>query len=250
MEHLRAIGFDLFNTLITAGPQTLQEANGRLILSLKQNGFALEGERFKRAYRDAAVHHLEECRKEGRETHNRFWISAALETQGYRVSPDDPRIAEAVEGYFSAFYDYCRIIPGTTEMLDRVKGTFRLGMLTNFTHGPAARKIIEQLRLAPFFDVIIISGELGFRKPSPLVFQKLVDQLEIEKDELIYVGDDLEPDIVGAQNAGIQPVWFTFVHDREIPFAAGILPSGPGEPHGSVPKISSWEGLFSLLGQV
>jgi putative hydrolase of the HAD superfamily len=247
MDHLRAIGFDLFNTLITVDPQTLQEANERLIFTLKQNGFALEGERFKKAYREAAVQYLEECRKDGRETHNRFWISAALEAHGYRVSPDDPRIAEAVEGYFSAFYDYCRIIPGTTEMLGRVKESFRLGMLTNFTHGPAVRKIIEQLRLAPFFDVIVISGELGFRKPSPLVFQKLVDQLEIEKDELIYVGDDMEPDIIGAQNAGIQPVWFTFVRDQKIPFAGGILSPGPGKPDGTVPKISTWQELLSLL---
>jgi putative hydrolase of the HAD superfamily len=238
MEHLRAIGFDLFNTLITVDPQTL-----------KQNGFALEGERFKKAYRQAAIQHLEECRKDGRETHNRFWISAALETDGYRVSPDDPRIEEAVEAYFSAFYDFCRIIPGTIEMLGTVKETLRLGMLTNFTHGPAARKIIQQLGLAPFFDVIIISGELGFRKPSPLVFQKLVDRLEIGKDELIYVGDDLEPDIIGAQNAGIQPVWFTFVRDQDIPFAAGFLAPGPGKPDGSVPRISSWPELLSLLEQ-
>jgi putative hydrolase of the HAD superfamily len=249
MEHLKAIGFDLFNTLVTVEPQTMQEANERLIFTLKQNGFAIEGERFKKAHREAAVKHLEECRKDGRETHNRFWISASLETCGYRISPEDPRIAEAVEGYFSAFYDYCHIIPGTTEMLGRVKESFRLGMLTNFTHGPAARKILEQLGLGPFFDVILISGELGFRKPSPLVFQKLADRLEIEKEELIYIGDDLEPDIIGAQNAGIQPIWFTFVRDHEIPFAAGILSPRLGTPDGGVPRISHWQELLVLLDQ-
>jgi putative hydrolase of the HAD superfamily len=248
MEHLRAIGFDLFNTLITVEPQTMQQANDRLVFALKQNGLTIEGERFKKAHREAAVQHLEKCRKDGRETHNRFWISAALATCGYRVSPEDPRIAEAVEGYFSAFYDYCHIIPGATEMLARMKKGFRLGMLTNFTHGPAARKIIEQLGLVPFFDVILISGELGFRKPSPLVFQKLVDRLEIKKEELIYIGDDLEPDIIGAQSAGIQPIWFTFVRDHEIPFAAGMLSPRPGTPDGGVPRISHWQELLALLG--
>jgi putative hydrolase of the HAD superfamily len=247
MNHLKAIGFDLFNTLITVEPQTMQEANGRLILSLKGNDFALDNERFRKAHKDAAIEHLEGCRKDGRETHNRFWISRALEAFGYDVSPEDPRIAEAVESYFSAFYDYCRIIPGTRQMLGGMKDFFRLGMLTNFTHGPAARKIITQLGLASFFDVILISGELGFRKPSPVVFQKLVEGLEVEKHQMIYIGDDPEPDIVGARNAGIQPVWFTFVRDQDIPFAAGLLLPGLYTSDERVPRITNWEELHSLL---
>ena len=51
MNNIRAIGFDLFNTLITAEPQTLTEAIARLIRSLRQSGFSIEEEPFKKAYR-------------------------------------------------------------------------------------------------------------------------------------------------------------------------------------------------------
>ena len=246
MKELKAIGFDLFNTLITIEPTALREALGRLVHSLKQSGFTLEEERFKQSHREAAVRHLEVCKQDGRETHNRFWISLALESHGYEVLPDDSRIAYAVDAYFTAFYDYCRLIPGTKEMLGKVKPTYRLGMLSNFTHGPAARKIIGQLGLAPLFDVILISGELGFRKPNPLVFQKLCGHLGVLETQIMYVGDDAEPDILGALNAGIQPVWV--MHGHEASFRSPS-PQEPALPVGQVPMISSWQELLAILAE-
>jgi putative hydrolase of the HAD superfamily len=244
MNEIKAIGFDLFNTLITLEPHTLKEALGRLVHSLNQSGFILEEEPFKKSHRDAAVRHLEECKPDGRETHNRFWISSALESHGYDVKPDDSRIAEAVEAYFTAFYDYSRLIPGTQEMLDRVRATYRLGMLTNFTHGPAARKIIGQLGLTPLFDAIIISGEIGFRKPNPLVFQELCGHLGVLETQIMHVGDDPEADILGALNAGIQPVWV--MHGQGTSFG-GALPQEPALPVGDVPTISNWQELLAIL---
>jgi putative hydrolase of the HAD superfamily len=247
MTHIRAIGFDLFNTLITVEPQTLQEANARLFSSLRENGFQLEEEAFRKAHRQAAMDHLAECRKDGKETHNRFWISEALAAQGYQVPPEDWRIAVAVDGYFSAFLDYCRLIPGTLSMLETVKRDYRLGLLTNFTHGPAARNILAQVGITPFFSTILISGELGYRKPHPSVFIKLIDQLGVQTHQMLYVGDDPEPDITGARAAGIQPVWTTYVADHQIPYARGILTGVPEPPDPSVPRISTWQDLLALL---
>ncbi|MBW1702390.1 MAG: hypothetical protein JRJ50_09755, partial [Deltaproteobacteria bacterium] len=93
MNQIKAIGFDLFNTLITVEPQAIGEAMRRLLKSLQKGGFALDYESFKQAHRQAALGFLEETRRDGRETHNRFWISAALKSLGYNVPPDDPRIA-------------------------------------------------------------------------------------------------------------------------------------------------------------
>jgi putative hydrolase of the HAD superfamily len=246
MKELKAIGFDLFNTLITVEPLALKEALGRLVDSLKQSGFILDAERFKKSHREAAVRHLEECKKDGRETHNRFWISSALGGHGYEVRPDDSRIADGVEAYFTAFYDYSRLIPGTKEMLARLRATYRLGMLTNFTHGPAARRIIGQLGLTPLFDVILISGEIGFRKPNPLVFQELCGHLGVLETQIMHVGDDPEADILGALNAGIRPV--RVMHGHGAPFG-DPFPQAPALPVGDVPTISSWQELLAILDE-
>jgi putative hydrolase of the HAD superfamily len=250
MPQIEAIGFDLFNTLIVADSQTLPEAMSRLIESLRKSGFFLDQEAFKEGYGESAQRFIEAARQDGRETHNRFWICAALETQGYSLQPGDLRINKAVEAYFSAFPEHCHLIPGTKEMLQTLRETYRLGLLSNFTHGPAAREIIEHVGLNPFFDVTIISGEEGFRKPHLLVFHRLVEGLGVEPDQMIYVGDDPEPDIIGAQRAGLRPVWTTYVENKELPFSLNVSTPTPEEKHAHVPRISTWQDLFVLLREL
>lgn len=248
MNHIRAIGFDLFNTLITVEPQTLGDANERLLSSLSESGFTVDADSFKSAHRSAAIRHIEHCRKDGRETHNRFWISDALAAQGYTVHPEDGRISAAVDAYFSAFLDHCRLLPGTLEMLTSLQGSYRLGLLSNFTHGPAARELLSHVNLDSFFRVVVISGELGYRKPDPRPFDELVRHLGVHHHEVMYVGDDPEPDILGARQAGLNPVWTTYVRDQQVPFAAGVLYPDFMDPEPGVPRISSWDDLFPLLG--
>jgi len=249
MKQIKAIGFDLFNTLITMDPQALDEAMGRLLTSLEGSDLSLEHEAFKQAYWESTLRFLKEARQNGRETHNRFWISEALETLGYKLPPDDPRITSAVDDYFSAFLQYCRLIPGTIEMLESIKGRCRLGLLSNFTHAPAAIEIIKEMSLRPFFDVVLVSGELGYRKPHPLVFTRLIDQLGVEKNQILFVGDDPEPDITGAQEAGLHPVWMTYVRDHDISFVPGYFSQYDKEPDSDVLRISTWNDLLALLDQ-
>ena len=250
MSQIKAIGFDLFNTLIVPDLQALPEAMNRLIASLLKSGLSLDQKAFTKVYREAALRFIEATRKDGKETHNRYWICAALETLGYSLEPNDLRINQAVEAYFSAFPEHCHLIPGTEEMLQTLKETYRLGLLSNFTHGPAAREIIECVGLNPFFDVIIISGEEGFRKPHPLVFNRLVEGLGVEPDQTIYVGDDPEPDITGAQGAGLQPVWTTYVDKKELPFSLHTSDTSLEDDHAHVPRISTWQDLFVLLKEL
>jgi len=247
MKDIKAIGFDLFNTLITVKPATLDQSNMRMVKSLQEDGLPVHGQTFRKAHKEAALRFLEECRKDGRETHNRFWISAALETEGFQIPPDDSRISNAVEAYFSAFYEFCRLIPGTDEMLGTLKKRYRLGLLSNFTHGPAARKIIDQLGLRPFFETILISGELGYRKPHHRVFEELLHHLQVENHNMLYVGDDPGPDISGAIQAGIIPVWMSYVTDQGLLPYSGILAGGEELPDPDILRISDWREFLALL---
>ena len=247
MQHIKAIGFDLFNTLVMAEPDTLVRAFSRLQESLEENELYPEQEAFKKAYYEAAMMFVQQARKDGRETHNRFWISAALEKFGYHVSPDDPRIAATVDAYFSVFYDSCRRVPGTKNMLERLKGEVQLGLLSNFTHWPAALEIMDRLGLTPFFDFRLISGELGYRKPHEEVFRKLTGGFDVPKEDIMYVGDDVDADVNGALAAGIQPVWFTYVLDKKPPVPAHMVASENDAPREDVPRVSTWTEFFSLL---
>lgn len=247
MNSIKGIAFDLFNTLITVGSGALNEAIDRLLESLEKDGIVLDRREFQAAYRQSALHHIAATRHDGRETHNRFWISSALAGLGFGIDPDDPRIDRAVERYFSAFLDHCRLIPGTVEMLEALKDRYRIGLLSNFTHPPAARKILVGLGISPYFHVTIISGEVGYRKPHPFVFQLLLGKMNLDPEQLLYVGDDPEPDIDGACRVGIRTVWTTYVRDRHIPLAPGVASEQLPAPSSFTRRISSWEEFLILL---
>lgn len=248
MERIKAIGFDLFNTLVTVDPQSLARALDRLVQSLGEQGLEVQGDGFKEAYRRQARRFLEATRATGRETHNRFWVAAALEDMGHRVEPEDPRVDRAVEDYFKAFSSKCKLLPGTMDALRRLGGRFPLGLLSNFTHAPAAWNILEELALRPLFQAILISGEMGYRKPHPSVFQRLLQAMGVSAQELLYVGDDPGPDVYGALEAGIQPVWSTHAQELGVRHVADLAYEGLPSPDGRVPRISSWEELLALLG--
>jgi len=247
MQNIKAVGFDLFNTLITMEYRALKDALVRLTGSLRQNGFDIEHATFVKAHSEAVLNFLEKTKRDGRESHNRFWISTALARLGHEVSPEDPHISIAVDSYFSAFVQYVELIPETKEMLATLRQRYRIGLLSNFTHPPAARQIIDDLELAPFFDVILISGDLGYRKPHPSVFEKLVDQLGVKYEEIAFVGDDPMADVTGALRAGLKPIWTTYVRDNNILPAPGVVSPEEDNPDPAVPRISNWQELLSLL---
>ena len=247
MKNIAAIGFDLVNTLVIIKPQTLEDASNRLTKSLQKSGFSIDTKIFLNAYKNVITKSIQRIRKDWKETHNRFWIKDALLEQGYEVSHDDQRIVQAVEDYFTAFYGNADLIPGTIEMLVSLKARYKLGLLSNFTHAPAAKEIIDRTGLEPFFNTILISGDFGFRKPHPKIFRRFVKQLGVDKNKVLFVGDDPEADIMGSTQAGLKPVWITYVKDHGIKTAPFIVPGDIEKPGADVPRISTWEDLMSLL---
>ncbi len=247
MRRPKAIGFDLFNTLMTVHPDAMKEAHERQLRILHEERIEVEGEVFGKAYVEAAVKFIKAAQKDGRETHNSFWVAEALETMGHVLSPEDPRIGKAVDAYFSAFYPNSQLIPGTKEILAELGKRYPLGMITNFTDGPAARNIIEVLGLEPFFDYVLVSGELGYRKPHPYVFERFVDAMGVPADQILFIGDDLDADVQGARDAGLHPVLTTCVEDARLPAAKTPLSPAEREYPADVPRISSWSDLLDLL---
>jgi len=100
-----------------------------------------------------------------------------------------------------------RLMPDARETLSRLKGCFKIGLLTNGAPD-LQREKVDASGLAPFFDAIAVSGEHGTGKPRPEIFHILLDSLGAAADAAVMVGNSLARDIVGAQKAGIaRTVW-------------------------------------------
>lgn len=100
------------------------------------------------------------------------------------------------------------LLPGADALLEAVAPHFRLGMITN---GLTA---VQRSRLAlspieAFFDPIIISEEVGVKKPEPAIFELAFAQMDNpSKHEVLMIGDSLSSDIQGGINFGIDTCWY------------------------------------------
>ncbi|KKP55793.1 hypothetical protein A2121_02860 [Candidatus Nomurabacteria bacterium GWB1_40_6] len=69
------------------------------------------------------------------------------------------------------------------------------------------QKLIDK-NLIDLFDEIVISGEVGYQKPQPEIFEILLKNLEISSNELVFI-DDSKQSLLGAENIGYIPLLFT-----------------------------------------
>jgi putative hydrolase of the HAD superfamily len=91
--------------------------------------------------------------------------------------------------------------------LEYLKDKYILSLLTN---GIASiqKKKVEKLKLKKMFNYIIISEEIGLKKPSAEFFRYALDLAGVSSKEALMVGDSLESDFIGSKNAQIDFCWF------------------------------------------
>ena len=94
----------------------------------------------------------------------------------------------------------------TMPLLAHLKTRFKLGLVTNFVDGPTARKVLEKYRFDEIFDVIVISGEEGYRKPKRSLFDKAFSGLKSQPECSVMIGDTLIADVVGPKEIGMKAI--------------------------------------------
>lgn len=77
---------------------------------------------------------------------------------------------------------------------------YKLGVISNWDE--RLRPLLESLGLSHLFHAIVVSIEVGQTKPAPGIFVRAAELLEIQPEGILHVGDSLQEDVVGAQEAG------------------------------------------------
>lgn len=85
------------------------------------------------------------------------------------------------------------------------KRKMRMAVISNWDD--RLRVLLESLELAHEFEVIIVSAEVGFTKPSPEIFRSAAEALQLPPEDILHVGDSEKEDHQGALAAGFQSRW-------------------------------------------
>jgi putative hydrolase of the HAD superfamily len=82
----------------------------------------------------------------------------------------------------------------------------RLGVITN-GDGDQQRAKLAALGLGAVFEVVIVSGDVGYAKPDPRIFHLAAARLGLPPGRCLFVGDRRDTDALGALAAGMPAVW-------------------------------------------
>lgn len=114
------------------------------------------------------------------------------------------------------------IYPETIPTLEALHKKVRLAVLSN-TQRLFTLPEFRKFDIEKYFECILFSSDVKVSKPNPKIFTTLLNMVEIQPQEAIYVGDNLFDDIFGAQKVGMQTVWIdrgssdTFPNNLERP---------------------------------
>ena len=84
---------------------------------------------------------------------------------------------------------------------------YRLAMISNFDYAPTLHRCLERHGVRNMFDVVVVSDEIGWRKPHPAIFEHTFEKLGVGASESLFVGDRLDLDVDGAAGVGMDVVW-------------------------------------------
>ena len=139
--------------------------------------------------------------------------------------------------------DYIRLYPGVTDALTalREKG-YRLWLLSNAQRVFTAYEL-NALGLAPYFDGIYISSDYGCRKPDIRFFTALLQERKMDIQKCLMIGNDLDTDIAGAKNAGLDTL---YMHTNLTP--PDQREADPANPHEY--EGWDWPELVTIIEQL
>ena len=202
---VKGIFFDLYGTLLVYGNMkrawsdwlsSFYDSLRERGLNLPKDAFALECDGFfSKAAPSGDENNLTELERR---------IKALVKRLNLEL--DDTQLRPIADTIADAWQTHISIDPDTVPVLKTLKQNKKIGLVSNFDHPQHVRNVLVHYGLDRFFDTIVISSEVGAKKPDPAIFSFALEQTGLLNNDVIYVGDT-DDDVAGAIAAGIQPIF-------------------------------------------
>jgi putative hydrolase of the HAD superfamily len=197
LNHIRAICFDLDNTLWDVWP---------VILRAEKSMYDFLAARYPKTVANLTTEALRDARNQVAVDHPQmshdftFLRKQALRNLAALHGYPDVLVDEAFQVFIDARNDvalYEEVMPALTTLQAR----YRLFTASN------GNADLQKIGIAHLFERSIAARQVGALKPDPIVFQKVIEGTDLDIGEVIYVGDDPLMDVVGSRAAGMHPIW-------------------------------------------
>jgi len=137
----------------------------------------------------------------------RVWKDVVYKQLVHEFVIKDWSAQELLQSYELAFCGFCVAKQNVIEALHSLNQLgLKIGLISN-GKSPFQERNFRALGVSHLFDVAIVSEAVGLRKPDKRIFELACEQLNINPEECIFVGDNPVADIKGARDSGMNTVF-------------------------------------------
>lgn len=203
-SNIKGILFDFHDTLIDKGGIVAMERALREAANFLQGrGYGISFEDYSRIWK-GCVTIGRNTMPDGREFSFAEWHQQIF--AGLNIPYDSEMAVQLNRHFMRGFIDHTKPIPGAVDILKKLKSNYILGLVSN---SMAENTIIdlERTGLTEYFNTIIISSQVGYCKPHPVIYQTAIRSLGLTAEEICFIGDNWDDDVVGPTQQGMRAIW-------------------------------------------
>ncbi len=147
--------------------------------------------------------------------------------------PGAADVLEALRHFFSVEEEALQELPGAGDTLRRLDDRgIPMALLSNATDAPYIVRVIERMGWGGYFRPLVVSSDIGVRKPRPEAFQAVLGEWSYAPEEIAMVGDSLRHDVQGGQEVGLRTYHFTWIPNPGDPLYLGrVRPEASVKTH-------------------
>ena len=242
-QRFKAVFFDLGNTLMYFNgywPDVYARSYLALTAELLRRGYALEEKAFLREFSERINAYYQQRDLNCIEHTSEHVLRSLLLERDYASARDDD-LLPVLDAMYAVSQAHWIVEEDAHACLLRLKQAgLRLGLISNAAYARDAQRLVDKAGIRPYLEQILISADVGLRKPHEQIFRQALDAWQIAPQEAVMVGDSLAADIVGANQLGMASVWIT----RRVPNAEQMTIPSAGQPDA---RIDSLLALADLL---
>lgn len=139
------------------------------------------------------------------------WLQQLLQT--YNCNQDG--LADTLFHGFWLERNKVTLFPHVLTSLEALRPHYQLGVITN------GNADVQHIGIGYLFNFTLSSAQAGAAKPDASIFRQALALADVAADEMVYVGDDPEKDIIGANQAGLRSIWF---NPQQVSADSGVNP--------------------------
>jgi putative hydrolase of the HAD superfamily len=112
------------------------------------------------------------------------------------------------EAYRGISRNRLQLYPGVLDVLNDLRPHYKLAVISDAQSAWCLPEM-RAVGIDGYFDPIIVSGDLGYRKPDPRLFAAALTALRVAAENVLFVGNDMFRDVYAAKQHGIKTVFFS-----------------------------------------